>query len=295
METTAPVVMFQRIILHQVTWRQLPPLPRGDITMIQSPETRRLILQHPLVRHLDTASQERLLAAAQELTHYSGSLLIRQGQEADRFFLVLKGRVKLFRISADGQEKVVEIIHPQQTFAEAVMFMQHSVYPVCAETLEPVHIVGFPNRLMLQLLQENPQSCLHLLGHMSVRLHQRLGELETLTLQNATQRFALFLIQRLDNRAAEAASIDLQLPKRLVAARLSMQPETLSRIMARLRTAGLIEISGRTIHIPSVGKLLAEFSDTGTQPMPDNVHAGNTRTASSSRREGLRMINISED
>ena len=218
------------------------------------------ILQHPFFKHLSTENQERLMSHSHEQQCQAGELLIRQGQPAERFFLVLKGRVKLYRISADGQEKVVEIIQAGQTFAEAVMFMQRSEYPVCAETLETVQLVSFPNRLMLTLLQENPQACLHLLGHMSMRLHQRLGELETLTLQNATQRFALYLIQQLEDRAQETVDIELPLPKRLIAARLSMQPETLSRIMARLNQDGLIEMRGRNIHIPSISSLLAPFA-----------------------------------
>ena len=218
------------------------------------------ILQHPFFKHLSTENQERLMSHSHEQQCQAGELLIRQGQPAERFFLVLKGRVKLYRISADGQEKVVEIIQAGQTFAEAVMFMQRSEYPVCAETLETVQLVSFPNRLMLTLLQENPQACLHLLGHMSMRLHQRLGELETLTLQNATQRFALYLIQQLEDRAQETVDIELPLPKRLIAARLSMQPDTLSRIMARLNQEGLIEMRGRNIHIPSISSLLAPFA-----------------------------------
>ena len=218
------------------------------------------ILQHPFFKHLSVENQERLMSHSHEQQCQAGELLIRQGQPAERFFLVLKGRVKLYRISADGQEKVVEIIQAGQTFAEAVMFMQRSEYPVCAETLETVQLVSFPNRLMLTLLQENPQACLHLLGHMSMRLHQRLGELETLTLQNATQRFALYLIQQLEDRAQETVDIELPLPKRLIAARLSMQPETLSRIMARLNQEGLIEMRGRNIHIPSISSLLAPFA-----------------------------------
>lgn len=218
------------------------------------------ILQHPFFKHLSTENQERLMSHSHEQQCQAGELLIRQGQPAERFFLVLKGRVKLYRISADGQEKVVEIIQAGQTFAEAVMFMQRSEYPVCAETLETVQLASFPNRLMLTLLQENPQACLHLLGHMSMRLHQRLGELETLTLQNATQRFALYLIQQLEDRAQETVDIELPLPKRLIAARLSMQPETLSRIMARLNQEGLIEMRGRNIHIPSISSLLAPFA-----------------------------------
>lgn len=217
------------------------------------------ILQHPFFERLELADQERLIAQSHEQQCSAGELLIRQGQPAERFFLVLKGRVKLYRISTDGQEKVVEIIQAGQTFAEAVMFMQRSEYPVCAETLEAVQLISFPNRLMLTLLEESPQTCLHLLGHMSMRLHQRLGELETLTLQNATQRFALYLIQQLEDRSQETVDIELPLPKRLIAARLSMQPETLSRIMARLNQEGFIEMRGRNIYIPSIKNLLEPF------------------------------------
>jgi CRP-like cAMP-binding protein len=233
--------------------------------MIPAPELRAVILRHPLFHHLDPSVQERLLAATRELHYPADAQLIRQGQEASHFFLVLAGRVKLYRISPDGQEKVVEIIHPGQTFAEAVMFLQHNVFPVCAEALEPVHLVSVPNPPMLQALSENPRACMHLLGHLSVRLHQRLGELETLTLQNATQRFALYLVQQLENRAVERAEIDLQLPKRLIAARLSMQPETLSRIIGKLREEGLVDVHGRHVSIPSVGALLGRFNEPPVQ------------------------------
>lgn len=233
--------------------------------MIPAPELRAVILRHPLFQHLDPSVQERLLAATRELHYSAEAQLIRQGQEASHFFLVLGGRVKLYRISPDGQEKVVEIIHPGQTFAEAVMFLQHNVFPVCAEALEPVHLVSVPNAPMLQALSENPRACMHLLGHLSVRLHQRLGELETLTLQNATQRFALYLVQQLENRAVERAEIDLQLPKRLIAARLSMQPETLSRIIGKLREEGLVDVHGRHVSIPSVGALLGRFNEPPVQ------------------------------
>lgn len=162
--------------------------------MLFTHPTATAVLQHPFFKHFGQAEQEHLMAQSHEQAFSAGELLIQQGQLAERFFLVLSGRVKLYRISADGQEKVVEIIQAGQTFAEAVMFMQRSEYPVCAETLEAVQLVSVPNRLMLTLLQENPQACLRLLGHTSMRLHQRLGELETLTLQNATQRFALYLI-----------------------------------------------------------------------------------------------------
>lgn len=203
--------------------------------------------------------QARILAEAQYRDHHPLALIFRQSDPAERFFMVLRGKVTLFRISADGKEKVVEIIQPGQTFAEAVMFLQKPVYPVCAETLEPVDLISFSNRLMLELLQQNPQTCLHLLGHLSVRLHQRLDELENLTLQNATQRFALYLVSQVKDRAADDVELDLLLPKGLIAARLSIKPETLSRVMGSLRHMQLIETNGRHIRIPSMTRLLGEF------------------------------------
>ena len=237
--------------------------------MTSNQDHRRLILQHPLFSHFNEQAQEELLADAQVREYPVQSLIFRQGDPAERFYLVQSGKVKLYRISADGKEKVVEIITAGNTFAEAVMFMQRSVYPVCAEALEPVRLIGFSNRLMLRHLEQNPNTCLHLLGHMSVRLHQRLDELENLTLQNATQRLALYLVSQVRDRGAESAEIELVLPKSLIAARLSIKPETFSRAIAALRDRGLIDSRARHISIPSIPRLLHEFAE-GQPPNPEH-------------------------
>lgn len=232
--------------------------------MISSEEQRLLILQHPLFSYFDEQAQTELLADAQVRDYPPQALIQRQGDLAERFYLVQSGKVKLYRISADGKEKVVEIINPGHTFAEAVMFMQRSVYPVCAEALEPVKLISFSNRLMLRHLEQNPKTCLHLLGHMSVRLHQRLDELENLTLQNATQRLALYLVGQVSDRGSDSAEIELALPKSLIAARLSIKPETFSRAIGSLRDRGLIDSRARYISIPSIQSLLNEFSEGQT-------------------------------
>lgn len=228
--------------------------------MTLTPQDRKQLLQHPMLALLPEQAQVDLLSDSLCREYPAHALILRQDDRAERFFFVLEGKVKLFRISADGKEKVVEIIQPGNTFAEAVMFMQKQVYPVCAEALEPVRIAALPNRLMLNFLQDNPQTCLHLLGHLSIRLHQRLDELENLTLQNATQRFALYLVGQVKDRKKDHAELDLLLPKGLIAARLSIKPETLSRAMATLRDRGLIESHARHIRIPSVEKLLNTFT-----------------------------------
>lgn len=228
--------------------------------MALTQEQRKMIVHHPLFAHFNDQSQDELLADAQIREFSPQALIQRQGDPAERFYLVYSGKVKLYRISADGKEKVVEIITAGNTFAEAVMFMQRSVFPVCAEALEPVRVIGFSNRLMLRHLEQNPHTCLHLLGHMSVRLHQRLDELENLTLQNATQRLALYLVGQVREQVGDSAEIELVLPKSLIAARLSIKPETFSRAIATLRDRGLIDSRARHISIPSITHLLDEFA-----------------------------------
>ncbi|PRB80630.1 hypothetical protein CQ007_13020 [Pseudomonas sp. MYb185] len=246
----------------------LQAINQGQAAMISTQEQRQMILRHPLFSHFNQAAQEELLADAQVREYAPQALIQRQGDPAERFYLVQTGKVKLYRISADGKEKVVEIITPGNTFAEAVMFMQKSVFPVCAEALEPVKLIGFSNRVMLRHLEQNPQTCLHLLGHMSVRLHQRLDELENLTLQNATQRLALYLVGQVRDRSSDSAEIELVLPKSLIAARLSIKPETFSRAIANLRDRGLIDSRARHISIPSIRNLLDEFA--GGQQSPEH-------------------------
>src|SRR5690606_23898002 len=109
--------------------------------MASTQDQRQLILHHPLVSHVAETAHEQLLADAQVRDDPPQGLIQRQGGPAERFYLVQSGKVKLYRISADGKEKVVEIITAGNTFAEAIMFMQRSVFPVCAEALEPVRLI----------------------------------------------------------------------------------------------------------------------------------------------------------
>src|SRR5690606_24369462 len=88
--------------------------------MISTQEQRQLIIHHPMFSHFTEKALEELLADAQPRDYPAQALIQRQGDPAERFYLVQSGKVKLFRISADGKEKVVEIIPAGHTFAEAV-------------------------------------------------------------------------------------------------------------------------------------------------------------------------------
>ncbi len=181
--------------------------------------------------------------------------LFDHGQHADRFFFVHSGQIKLFRLSLGGIEKVIEIVRPGQTFAEAVMFMKRQNFPVNAEAIEDSEVWSFENRCFLQILRESSDTCFRLMADMSQRLHSRLNEIDHLTLQNATYRLISYLLQEIDEKTQTTADVHLGTPKSIIASRLSIQPETFSRILHNLSREGLISVEGKVIHVHDTGRL----------------------------------------
>ena len=200
---------------------------------------------------LQQMKQHMKLIALQE-----GERLFEHGQPAERFYLLREGQIKLGRVFLDGTEKVIEIIQPGQTFAEAVMFMDRKRYPVGAAAIGDAQVYSFNNKVFLQVLRESMDTCMRLMGDMSMYLRRFLNELDHLTLQNATYRLVSYLLsQLLAAGVAGQPSIELQAAKSIIASRLSIQPETFSRILNNLCRSGIISVHGRSIDVHDPARL----------------------------------------
>ena len=213
---------------------------------------------HPLFSSLKDDALTQLFERARPIDLGPHEKLFSQGDKADRFFIVVSGSIKLFRLSKDGQEKVIEVIEEGRSMAEAIMFMDEiSCYPVNAEALEKTTVVGINSSLYLQILESSPQSCFKILGTLSRRLHTRLNEIETLTLKNARHRACRYLLDLAGENGVAGQVIHLPVAKQLIAARLAMQPETLSRILRELIKEDAVTVSGRDVTIKNFERLKA--------------------------------------
>jgi CRP-like cAMP-binding protein len=211
------------------------------------------------VGHFAALDEDQLaaIAAATRLVKLrENENLFQHGQPAEEFFLVLQGQIKLFRLSEGGDEKVIEIITPGRLFAEAVMFMDRQVYPVNAEAVQATELLAISSRVFIRLLRESVDTCFRVLGVMSQRLHRHLNEIDSLTLHNATYRLVSYLLNEAAHSNREQSSLQLNTPKHVVASRLSIQPETLSRILSRLSKQNLIEVRGSHIEVLDYDGLL---------------------------------------
>ncbi len=210
-----------------------------------------------LFEALDREQIEQMMHSAHVIKLKAKEGLFDAGQPADRFYMVYSGQVKLFSISAEGDEKVVEILYPGQTFAEAIMFFQKHVYPVSAEAIVDSEVFSFDMKVFRKLLSESNETCFRLLAVMSRRLHVRIDDINNLTLHNATYRLVIYLLEQLPEGVTEFSSIHLSTPKSVIASRLSIQPETFSRILTRLSRNNLIEVKGNDITLLDVTGLRA--------------------------------------
>ena len=215
--------------------------------------------QVPIFSVLPREQLERFLCARPPLHLAPGETLFQQHDLAECFWFVDQGRVKLHVLSADGAEKLVEVIPSGQTFAEAVMFMERTRYPVTATALEASTLLAVDNQSFREYLMDHPRCAMAMLGRLSQRLHSRLGDLSRLSLKSADDRLVSWLVARLPEDAEEQCRIELEMPKALLASRLGILPETLSRALHRLGKRGLIRNSRGHIDVldaPALRRLM---------------------------------------
>ncbi|MCF6219314.1 MAG: Crp/Fnr family transcriptional regulator [Gammaproteobacteria bacterium] len=178
-------------------------------------------------------------------------ILFIQGDPAEHFYWLASGMLRLYRMAPNGDEKVIEIIQPGQTFAEAIMFMGQPQprFPVAAQMIAEGEVWRFNNQQFLGYLGQSVESCFRMMANMSHRLHQHVKEIDRLTLQTASERVVNYLLQALAKQSDNNHNLKLNISKQMLAAQLSIKPETLSRTLGRLSREGLIDSQGSTIKV----------------------------------------------
>ncbi len=218
--------------------------------------TLTVLHRSPLFRALEPDQFNALVDTAHLYTLNEGEMLFRQGDPLNEVFVNIKGFMKLFRLTPNGDEKVVDIIAPGSSFAEAVLFMGGQQYPVHAVALKPAVVVGIHAAQYEQMLRSSIDLCFGMMGLMSRRMHWLLNEVDRLTLHNATFRLVIWLLEMRCGDPA-CSRIMLDVPKHVVASRLSIKPETFSRILKRLTSQELIAVNDQHITLLDVATLEA--------------------------------------
>jgi CRP-like cAMP-binding protein len=210
----------------------------------------------PLFRELAAQEIDRIAEQTKSLHVDRGTVLFQRGQPSEGFYIVIFGQVKLSFISKAGDEKVVDLLGPGQSFGEAVMFMEKQ-HVVTAQTLADSMLLTVSKAAVFDELERDPRFARRMIAGLSQRLHYLMEDMEGYSMHSGAQRVIGFLLRDEAQGTPPESRLEVTLPaaKGVIASRLNLTQEHFSRILHELVAKGLISVRGRAIVIPDVHKL----------------------------------------
>jgi CRP-like cAMP-binding protein len=206
-----------------------------------------VVHQINVFRGLAPTVVDKLIAPAASITFREGEIIFRQTEPATAFFIVIHGWVKLYRITAGGDEAVIRVFANGESFGEAVAFTG-AAYPATAEAVSDARLARIPADHVVSCIRAMPDIALAMIASTSQHLHHLVQQVEQLKAQTGVQRVAEFLASLCPSEQGKC-TIALPYDKALIAGRLGLKPESLSRAFARLRTVGVeVKASHVVIH-----------------------------------------------
>ncbi|MBW2476828.1 MAG: Crp/Fnr family transcriptional regulator [Deltaproteobacteria bacterium] len=208
-------------------------------------DPRALLKNIPLFAGLSDPDLHEIQSICRFREHPRGDLLFSEGEKAHGFFIVLSGKVKVYKLSAEGKERILHVIQPGETFAEAAIFGDGQ-FPAYAETLQQSKLLFLPKDNFLNLLMNNGRIAVNMIAGLSKFLRQFTHQIEELTFKDVPSRLARYLLEiATDNLAV----VTLPISKSQLASNLGTVSETLSRSLRKMSDEDLIRVRGKTVEI----------------------------------------------
>lgn len=211
----------------------------------------------PMFSELSRPERENVAQGCKLRRFERGDMIFRAGESCESFYFVVTGQVKLFVSSATGVEKVIEIIGPGHSFAEAMMFLRKP-YSLNAQTLTDTLLMTMSKRTAFSEIERDSRFSMHMLSGISHWLHRLLLDVESYTLQSGMQRLIGYLLRDVELECGGdlgIVTVFLPVSKATIASRLSLTPEYFSRVLHQLESDRLIEIDKREIRLLDVRRL----------------------------------------
>ena len=215
-----------------------------------------LLAHVPLFNGLASEEITRVARGVHEINALKGEILFHRGDACTGFYVLVYGQLKLSFTSAQGNEKIVEVVQQGQSFGEAVMFLEKP-HIVSAQMLADSLLLHVSKACIFDELERDHNFARKMLAGMAMRLHQLMTDVESYSLHSGKQRIIAYLISELEENQLQATDvvIELSVNKGIIASRLNLTQEHFSRILHELTGLGLIVVEGKKIRIPSVPKL----------------------------------------
>lgn len=222
--------------------------PRDDAAQ----NLRRILANTSLFRMLDERQMGEIAAATSPIRASSNTCVVSQGDAPKGVFLVVYGQVKLGFERKDGSEKTLAILGQNKCFGVSEMLLERE-HLAFVKTTADTMLLHTSREKVLEVAKNNFQFAQELMICVGRQLYTLVRDIESYSLQTAKQRLAGYLLRQSEYQGD--ACVELIASKTVVASRLSLTPETLSRLLHDLSAEGVVNVTGRRIRILDSEKL----------------------------------------
>lgn len=218
---------------------------------------------------LNPETIERVMALASVVTLTRGEPLFRQSDPATAFFIVVRGWVKLYRTTLSGEEVVLDVLTKAESVGVAAA-LSGDCYVATAEAVTDACVVRIPADHVVRCIREMPEIAISMNASTLRHIERLTQQIEQLKSQSVVQRAAGYLAS-LCPVDDGACIVSLPYDKVLIAARLGMKPESLSRAFFKLKLVG-VEMHASHFAVRDVAKL-RQLADSARCRWPTCSHA----------------------
>lgn len=211
----------------------------------------------PMFSEMSAQEIGRIAAGTHALRAEKGERIFHHGDPCTGFHIIVYGQVKLGFTSALGGEKVIEIFGPGQSFGEAMMFLDRP-HVASAHALADIMLLHVASHVVMDEFASDPVFARKMMCGLSLRLLALVRDVEGYSLRSSAERVIGYLLREVaDNPDAGGSpkQVVILSSKGVLASRLNMTPEHFSRVLHDLSAAGLIEVKGKSVHIPDPERL----------------------------------------
>lgn len=198
------------------------------------------IARHYLFSALNDAERAYLIRDCARQHIEAGSLIFQKGETASRFYLLIKGQVRIYFATPDGREKTIRTFSAPESFAEAVMFMHHDTYPANAATISDCELLVIRIHTFKTLLDERPVLYSSIIGHLIQHIQILNQQLEMLSVMDSKGRLLKYIDHQLPPNWHNKTTYPMPMNKKDLAEYLAMRPETLSRTLKSIEQDGTL-------------------------------------------------------
>ena len=206
----------------------------------------------PLFTHLSETDRQELERHAIEIPCKKGEFIFREGDSAEWFHILKEGTVKCVKSTPEGREVTLKVLMPGDLFCCEASAFNGSSHPGCAQAMDTATIVKINRKVLLDMIQRNPETAIEIISYLSERLREAQDNAKAFALDSAERRLASLLVNlatKASTTEPEGLRLNVHLTRQDFADMAGLTVETASRILSRFQKENLIRGTARRLMI----------------------------------------------